>query len=153
MQPLVICYLGLERLTEITRRHGHALGDQLLRELVRRVSSILCEYDTLARVGFDEFVLVVTNLDHKIEYHNLLLRVQDTLQKPFTIGGQSVTLAASVGVLVSAWWCVPRARGSRMICWIRPSKQAQTASWSMGQKVSDTSCRNQFSRARRALAQ
>ena len=55
--------LDLDKFKLLNDTHGHAMGDLLLQEVGRRISSCLREMDTVARLGGDEFVLVLCDLD------------------------------------------------------------------------------------------
>jgi diguanylate cyclase (GGDEF)-like protein len=56
-------YLDLDKFKPLNDKHGHYVGDLLLMELARRVSSCMRAVDTVARIGGDEFVVVLSELD------------------------------------------------------------------------------------------
>ncbi len=97
-RPLAISYFDLDGFKPVNDQLGHDAGDQLLCELTKRIRNILREYDTLARVGGDEFVLVLCSLDRKNECYDILERLLATIRLPFDIKDQIVTVSASVGV-------------------------------------------------------
>jgi diguanylate cyclase (GGDEF)-like protein/PAS domain S-box-containing protein len=95
--PLAVCYLDLDGFKEINDHHGHALGDQALVGVTRHLSTVLRSEDTLARIGGDEFVLLL-DLDSPHACDAALARVLATVALPVQIGEHMVSLSASVGV-------------------------------------------------------
>lgn len=98
-----VLFIDLDHFKTINDARGHATGDVLLIEVSKRLSAILREVDTVARIGGDEFVVLVDNLDHQIENAGkLALTVADkiriALAKDFEIDGQTYSSSCSIGV-------------------------------------------------------
>lgn len=94
-RSLSICYLDLDGFKAINDRMGHSAGDQTLRTLSERLARALRSGDTVARIGGDEFVLLLQGDDnHDAVYQRILATVGD----PVPVGDQSVTLTASLGI-------------------------------------------------------
>lgn len=92
-----ICYLDLDGFKPINDRHGHEAGDQVLIEIADRMRSAVREGDTVARVGGDEFVLLLNDVDSVEEVDAILGRLQDTIKSPLnSVKGTDIT--ASIGV-------------------------------------------------------
>ncbi|WP_417565167.1 EAL domain-containing protein [Marinobacter sp.] len=94
-RSLSVCYLDLDGFKAINDRLGHAAGDQTLRTLSERLTRALRSGDSVARIGGDEFVLLLQGDDnHDAVYQRILA----TVGKPVAVGDQSVTLTASLGI-------------------------------------------------------
>lgn len=95
---LAVCYLDLDGFKPINDRHGHATGDQLLVEVTRRLHNTLREEDTLARIGGDEFVLLLGGISSIAESHAALDRVLAETSTPVKLGDETVSVSTSIGV-------------------------------------------------------
>ena len=94
--PLAVAYIDLYGLKEINDTYGHDAGDIVLREVARRLSSIVRAVDVVARVGGDEFVVVYEPNDPSSD--RLADRIDTALSNPINITETlSVRCAASVG--------------------------------------------------------
>lgn len=92
--PLAICALDIDHFENINVRLGQPVGDVLLASFAQRISHLLYGDDVLARVGGDEFVLLLhQGVDE--DFFNQLLEL---IRQPLMIDGQSVHLTASLGV-------------------------------------------------------
>lgn len=95
----VIC-LDLDNFKDINDGFGHDTGDQLLVEVSCRLRSSLREYDTLARIGSDEFRIIVCHTDDKSHAIPIARKLLDTFNLPFQIGETRVLITASAGLTV-----------------------------------------------------
>jgi len=94
--PLAVAYIDLDGLKEVNDTYGHDAGDIVLREVARRLSSIVRAVDVVARVGGDEFVVVYEPNDPASD--RLADRIDKALSDPISITDTlSVRCAASVG--------------------------------------------------------
>jgi diguanylate cyclase (GGDEF)-like protein len=93
-----LLYIDLDGFKPINDHHGHAAGDEVLRQVAARLRTICREVDTLARLGGDEFVLLLEQLSHAPEAEVVAQRVVAALSRPYLLGGREVRLAASVGL-------------------------------------------------------
>ncbi len=100
---IAVLYLDLDGFKPINDSLGHGVGDQALVEVARRLSGVLRQSDTLARVGGDEFVLLVTDLTRDDEGHLAALasRCIDTLAPPLVLQGVPCTLGVSIGIALN----------------------------------------------------
>src|SRR6185369_1900900 len=79
--------LDLDGFKAINDTHGHAAGDEALREVARRLSRSVRERDLVARLGGDEFVVVLTDLgDHSAAVEDSMTRIREALSEPITFG-------------------------------------------------------------------
>jgi diguanylate cyclase (GGDEF)-like protein len=95
---LAVMFLDLDNFKVVNDSLGHEAGDDLLRALVPRLREALLLMDTVARFGGDEFVVVCEGLRRRREVVTIARRLQDALERPFELGGESFKLSASIGV-------------------------------------------------------
>ncbi|AZC49900.1 sensor domain-containing diguanylate cyclase [Pseudomonas chlororaphis] len=94
---VVVCYLDLDGFKLVNDNLGHAAGDQLLTIIADRLQSCLRECDLLARVGGDEFVVVLDDLGSIDEVTPILDRIIHAVGQPLTISGVRADVSASLG--------------------------------------------------------
>jgi diguanylate cyclase (GGDEF)-like protein len=95
--PFAVALMDLDRFKAVNDTLGHAVGDELLREVARRLSATVRQEDTVARLGGDEYVLLL----HDVQERNVsavVNKVLAALDQPFPWREQSIDLAASLGV-------------------------------------------------------
>lgn len=100
---LALLFMDLDGFKVINDALGHDAGDQALIEVAKRFSLIIRENDTLARVGGDEFVIVLGDLDADLSFANnaanrVAAQCIEVLKKPFVIKGSAKTLGVSIGI-------------------------------------------------------
>lgn len=103
---LAICYLDLDGFKQVNDNLGHEAGDQLLKEVTQRMVAAVRSDDTVARVGGDEFVLLLGEFDNAYEYELLLHRLLNSIALPVQIMGERVKVGASIGVTFYPGDCV-----------------------------------------------
>lgn len=94
---LAVCYVDLDEFKPINDRLGHAVGDEVLCVVAQRMTQTLRGADTVARIGGDEFVLLLTDLPQASEATLLLERLMHDVRQPIDIGTHQVRVASSVG--------------------------------------------------------
>ena len=95
---VAIAYLDLDGFKTVNDRHGHAVGDTLLVALATRMHEVLRHGDTLARIGGDEFVAVLIDLEDAAAAEPLLQRMLRVAGEEFTLAGLCLQVSASIGV-------------------------------------------------------
>jgi diguanylate cyclase (GGDEF)-like protein/PAS domain S-box-containing protein len=93
-----VLYLGLDRFKVVNNSLGHAIGDELLTAVSRRLESCLRKGDCIARLGGDEFGVLLNKVGDEMQANVVAFRLQDALQAPFEIGGRSVVTSVSIGI-------------------------------------------------------
>ncbi|MGE5466025.1 MAG: putative bifunctional diguanylate cyclase/phosphodiesterase [Ignavibacteria bacterium] len=95
---VVVVFIDLDNFKFINDSLGHVAGDELLKEIGRRLCGCLRNSDTVARLGGDEFVLVLN--DHFLveSVISLLERVLEEIGRPVTLAGRDFQIGASLGV-------------------------------------------------------
>ncbi|MCQ8104185.1 diguanylate cyclase [Methylomonas sp. SURF-2] len=95
---LAICYLDLDGFKPVNDTFGHAVGDELLIEVAKRIKSNLRECDTVCRLGGDEFALLLQDLHSRRQCEDTLDRIHAALAEPFTLTAHPIWIGASCGV-------------------------------------------------------
>ena len=93
--------MDLDGFKEVNDSQGHQAGDDLLLAVARRLREAIRPSDTVARFGGDEFVVLAGEVESPTDATQLAWRLTNTLRPPFSIGGTSVTVTASIGVAYS----------------------------------------------------
>ncbi|WP_168734884.1 bifunctional diguanylate cyclase/phosphodiesterase [Deinococcus sp. KSM4-11] len=99
-QLVAVLFLDLDRMKLVNDSLGHPAGDHVLKEMAHRLVGTVGVGDILARVGGDEFVVVLTGLRHADEATRVAERILKAVSLPVTIEGQEVFLTASIGLTV-----------------------------------------------------
>jgi diguanylate cyclase (GGDEF)-like protein/hemerythrin-like metal-binding protein/PAS domain S-box-containing protein len=97
---LAICFMDLDGFKAINDRLGHDAGDQVLKEISHRVQTSLRRNDTVARMGGDEFVILLGHLKDPADCESTLRRLLAQVEQPIDINGQPVAVTASIGVTI-----------------------------------------------------
>jgi diguanylate cyclase (GGDEF)-like protein/PAS domain S-box-containing protein len=92
-----VYFVDLDRFKRINDSLGHAAGDEVLREVARRLQSALRPEDTVARFGGDEFTILCESVGGVFEAVSVADRLQRPVSEPITAGGAELRLSASIG--------------------------------------------------------
>jgi len=95
---VAICYLDLDGFKLINDTQGHQAGDIALKIVATRMTEVLRASDTAARMGGDEFVVLMSELDDISSVKPLLERLLRAIDQPMDINGQRAHVSASMGV-------------------------------------------------------
>jgi diguanylate cyclase (GGDEF)-like protein len=93
-----VLFLDLDGFKDVNDALGHDAGDAVLQGIAERLGHQVRGHDLLARLGGDEFVVVLNDLSDPTQATAVAARICETAAAPFSIGGNIVTLAASVGI-------------------------------------------------------
>lgn len=94
---LAVLYIDLDGFKTVNDKHGHDVGDQLLVSLAHRLKAVLREGDTIARIGGDEFVVVMAGLDNTAAYKSVWQRLLQEAAEPLMLNGDLLQVSASIG--------------------------------------------------------
>jgi diguanylate cyclase (GGDEF)-like protein/PAS domain S-box-containing protein len=97
-QSLAVAYMDLDGFKVVNDTYGHELGDKLLVELSKRMKEALRKGDTLARIGGDEFIAVMVDLESIEGSKPVLERLLRTTTDPITVGDAVMQVSLSIGV-------------------------------------------------------
>ncbi|GAA73693.1 MULTISPECIES: EAL domain-containing protein [unclassified Pseudoalteromonas] len=93
-----VLFLDLDNFKRVNDTEGHKGGDELLIKMVERINHRLREQDTLARIGGDEFVILVELVKSKNNIENLCEALLETISKEFFINGRPQYVSSSIGI-------------------------------------------------------
>jgi diguanylate cyclase (GGDEF)-like protein/PAS domain S-box-containing protein len=99
--PLVVLLLDLDDFKDVNDSLGHDAGDELLRGVAARLREYARQHDTVARIGGDEFAMLVDGLTDAVQATGLAERLLSALRAPFTLRGQQVVAPASIGIALA----------------------------------------------------
>ncbi len=100
---LALLYMDLDGFKPVNDRQGHKAGDEVLTVVARRIESVARHSDIVARIGGDEFVLVLTDLGegHDEVIEQIAAKVVEAIRQPMVIDGVKVAISGSVGVAMA----------------------------------------------------
>jgi diguanylate cyclase (GGDEF)-like protein len=93
-----VLFMDLDRFKIINDSYGHKTGDFVLKTIALRFKSILREEDMIARIGGDEFMVVVNNFHHINDISNLSKKIISTISKPIVEGDKVYDIGVSIGI-------------------------------------------------------
>ena len=97
---LAVLFLDLDRFKTVNDSLGHSVGDQLLRTVAQRIVATVREGDTVARIGGDEFVVVLPRIDTGPHASLVAGKVMEALSQPLHIEGHDLRVTGSIGIAV-----------------------------------------------------
>jgi diguanylate cyclase (GGDEF)-like protein len=97
-KSLAVCFLDVDRFKAINDSHGHAAADEVLRSVAARLTGALRLSDTVSRYGGDEFVIVLSEIEHARDVDLVAKKLLLVIGEPHRIDMQDVTVTASLGL-------------------------------------------------------
>ena len=97
-RPLAVLFVDLDHFKELNDTFGHSTGDAVLQAVANLLRSATRESDTVARLGGEEFVILIEQLDEPQQVQTVLQKLHERFQLPMLLGGQEVQVQASMGV-------------------------------------------------------
>ena len=97
---LAVLFIDLDRFKVINDSLGHDVGDMLLKSISERIRSTLRKSDMLARIGGDEFIVVLETIHTAEDAAYVCNKILETIDEPVVIGSQTLTISASIGVAI-----------------------------------------------------
>lgn len=95
-----VMFLDIDGFKEINDRFGHAVGDDLLREIAARLITCLRESDSVARLGGDEFTVILEGAKRVEDSGQVASKILRTIAQPFSIGSREINVTTSIGIAV-----------------------------------------------------
>lgn len=95
-----VAFLDLDRFKLVNDSFGHHVGDEVLRAVAARMRDCLRQGDTVARIGGDEFTIVMPGIRQSKDVARVASKLLDVFHRPLFIGGRDIMVSASIGVSV-----------------------------------------------------
>jgi diguanylate cyclase (GGDEF)-like protein/PAS domain S-box-containing protein len=93
-----VMFLDLDHFKPINDTFGHDMGDELLKNVAYRLTHCLREADTVARMGGDEFTIMLPRITSENDYLTIAEKILEAIRTPFTIEGHELKVSSSIGV-------------------------------------------------------
>jgi diguanylate cyclase (GGDEF)-like protein len=97
---LGLLFIDLDQFKPVNDTYGHAIGDELLKKVASRMVSCMRESDTVARIGGDEFEVLLPVLEAPKDAALVAAKIRDVLNQPFQLDGVTVGVSASIGIAI-----------------------------------------------------
>ena len=96
--PLAVMFLDLDRFKDVNDTLGHSLGDELLKAVALRLKTALREEDSIARMGGDEFTILLASLKTPEDAAKIAQKILDVVAQPVRIEGTELFVTTSIGI-------------------------------------------------------
>jgi len=98
---IALLFLDLDHFKQVNDVHGHAAGDTLLKEVAVRLHNCVRDTDTVVRMGGDEFIVLLPELQHVEDAQMIAEKILTALSYPLLINNQDMGIGASIGIAVT----------------------------------------------------
>ncbi|GAA5216892.1 EAL domain-containing protein [Corallincola platygyrae] len=98
---VALLFIDLNDFKTVNDKHGHAAGDALLKQVAYRLKNMLRKTDHAARIGGDEFVVLLHNVNEQVYAAAIAEKLLNGLVKPYTMDDQCVEIGASIGIAMA----------------------------------------------------
>lgn len=95
---VALLYLDLDNFKYVNDNYGHEMGDKLLIEAGVRLRNIVRDTDKVARVGGDEFVILLKNVSSDSDISRVMEKVKNYIKEPFNLDGKTIKINCSIGI-------------------------------------------------------
>ncbi len=97
---LAVLFVDLDKFKPVNDNLGHGIGDLLLKEVAYRMMDNIRESDTAARVGGDEFVILLSGLETESDAKMVAEKILSAIREPYLLDGHTIQISASIGIAV-----------------------------------------------------
>ena len=97
---LALMFIDLDKFKPVNDTYGHGVGDLLLKDVALRIQDCLRESDTAARIGGDEFVILLPAIETQQDAGKVGEKILHALNQPFILAGHTLQISGSIGVAV-----------------------------------------------------
>jgi diguanylate cyclase (GGDEF)-like protein len=97
-EAIALMYLDIDHFKQINDTHGHAIGDRVIREFARRLTTSVRATDLVVRLGGDEFVILLEQIDHPDMARAAARKILASMREPVELDGLTLPISTSIGV-------------------------------------------------------
>lgn len=98
---LALLYIDLDKFKPLNDNYGHAVGDLVLQEVARRLCNSIRESDSVSRIGGDEFVVLLQEIDSEEIAVMVAEKIRKSLNQPFEVAEKMLSISSSIGIAIS----------------------------------------------------
>jgi two-component system, cell cycle response regulator len=99
-QPIGLMLLDLDRFKAVNDTFGHDMGDELLKTVSERLKACVREVDTVARMGGDEFTIILEGVTSEENILMVAKRITESIATPFELKGEHISIGISIGITI-----------------------------------------------------
>lgn len=96
---IALLFVDLDFFKAINDDHGHHIGDLLLKEVAERLQANVRKEDTVARMGGDEFTIILEEIQDQAAISTIADKLLQSLSNPFLLNGHAISITASIGIM------------------------------------------------------
>lgn len=96
-EKIAVMFLDLDHFKQVNDTLGHSAGDELLKQVAKRLQGCMQEGDTIARLGGDEFTLLLTEINEIENIHRYANQLIEALREPISVGNTEIVITTSIG--------------------------------------------------------
>ena len=98
---LAVLFIDLDQFKPVNDEFGHQAGDELLQAVAHRLQACVRESDTVARIGGDEFMVLLPRIELAQDASGVAEKIHEALKQPFTLSeGETVSISSSTGIAI-----------------------------------------------------
>ncbi len=154
-EKLALMFIDLDKFKPVNDKFGHDVGDLLLKEVAQRIQGCLRESDTVARVGGDEFVVLLPSINEETDAIGVAEKIRHALNLPFDLAGHHLEISSSTGIAIypdhghdehsltknadiAMYWAKANGRNNVQLFQPDPHKATSSSTLALGVSNSDT---------------
>ena len=99
-QQFALMFIDLNGFKQVNDSFGHDVGDQMIRACAGRLKECMRRSDSVARMGGDEFTLLLEKVDNNTDVAHIAQKVVDRIEEPYQLGGYQMTIGCSIGIAI-----------------------------------------------------
>ncbi|MBW2649397.1 MAG: diguanylate cyclase, partial [Deltaproteobacteria bacterium] len=99
-KKLALLFFDLDNFKDINDSWGHDVGDEVLKTVGRRIPQLLRKSDSIARMGGDEFLILLPEIEGAEDARAIALKILDVFKEPFIVGARELYITASIGIAI-----------------------------------------------------
>lgn len=95
---VALMVIDVDHFKSINDLHGHVVGDEVLKEIAKRMKSTIRDSDTIARLGGDEFTIILEGIENSEDCRRVAEKILETIRNPFILDSKIINLSVSIGI-------------------------------------------------------